>query len=360
MRPCRLLPLIWRAGLTQICSVPLSLRSSRPRLPSFLKHKIPAGGSFASIKKDLRGLKLHTVCEEARCPNIGECWGGGGKDGEEGKKGATATIMVRPSDPPLRASCPALSPQPACCARFADRAGRPFLPPPSQLMGDTCTRGCRFCSVKTSRTPPPLDVMEPENTAEAISRWGLGYIVLTSVDRDGASACTPPLWARRLTTFALLADLLDGGSAHFAETIIKIKQKCVLSRLVSHARVRPADPPSPSAPRRAPHILVEALTGDFNGEVGDISRVALSGLDVYAHNMETVERLTPSVRDRRAKYRQSLEVLRRAKEVSGGRLVTKTSLMLGVGEQEEELLQTLKGAWPDSAAWPLAVPSPVH
>lgn len=95
---------------------------------------------------------------------------------------------------------------------------------------------------------------------------------------------------------------------------------------------------------RAPHILVEALTGDFNGESADITRVALSGLDVYAHNLETVERLTPSVRDRRAKYRQSLEVLRQAKEVSGGRLVTKTSLMLGVGEQEEELLQTLKGS----------------
>lgn len=94
---------------------------------------------------------------------------------------------------------------------------------------------------------------------------------------------------------------------------------------------------------RASHILVEALTGDFNGEKADITRVALSGLDVYAHNMETVERLTPHVRDRRAKYRQSLEVLRHAKEVSGGRLVTKTSLMLGVGEQEEELLQTLKG-----------------
>lgn len=135
-----------------------------PRLPSHLKAKIPTGSSYAAIKKDLRGLGLHTVCEEARCPNIGECWGGG-KDGVEGKRGATATIM---------------------------------------LMGDTCTRGCRFCSVKTSRAPPPLDVHEPENTAEAISRWGLGYIVLTSVDRD---------------------DLLDGGSAHIAETISKIKQK---------------------------------------------------------------------------------------------------------------------------------------
>lgn len=94
---------------------------------------------------------------------------------------------------------------------------------------------------------------------------------------------------------------------------------------------------------RAPHILVEALTGDFNGSVADITQVALSGLDVYAHNMETVERLTPTVRDRRAKYRQSLEVLRVAKEISEGRLITKTSLMLGVGEQDEEIMQTLRG-----------------
>lgn len=113
----------------------------RPRLPSFLKHPIPSGKSYTEIKKDLRGLGLHTVCEEAKCPNIGECWGG-----DKGQ--ATATIM---------------------------------------LMGDQCTRGCRFCSVKTSKLPPPLDVHEPENTAEAISRWGLGYIVLTSVDRDGES-----------------------------------------------------------------------------------------------------------------------------------------------------------------------------
>lgn len=115
--------------------------TSQPRLPPHLKAKIPSSPSFHAIKRDLRGLKLHTVCEEARCPNIGECWGGSG-----GKSKATATIM---------------------------------------LMGDTCTRGCRFCSVKTSRAPPPLDPHEPEHVAEAIRRWGLGYIVLTSVDRDG-------------------------------------------------------------------------------------------------------------------------------------------------------------------------------
>ncbi|RPD63099.1 lipoic acid synthase [Lentinus tigrinus ALCF2SS1-6] len=227
-----------------------------PRLPSFLKTSIPTGASFSKIKKDLRGLNLHTVCEEARCPNIGDCWGG--KEGvseAEGRRAATATIM---------------------------------------LMGDTCTRGCRFCSVKTSRAPPPLDPHEPENTAEAISRWGLGYIVLTSVDRD---------------------DLADGGAHHFAETIMKIKQK-------------------------APQILVEALTGDFAGNLDHVALVAKSGLDVYAHNIETVEAMTPFVRDRRATFRQSLRVLEHAKKQ--GVRVTKTSIMLGVGENEEQLMDALR------------------
>lgn len=161
-------------------------------------------------------------------------------------------------------------------------------------MGDTCTRACRFCSVKTSRAPGPLDPHEPENTAEAISRWGLGYIVLTSVDRD---------------------DLPDGGAAHIAATISKIKQK-------------------------APHILVEALVPDFSGKAACVERVAQSGLDVYAHNIETVERTTPMVRDRRAKYRQSLATLRLAKELRP-ELVTKTSIMLGCGETPAEVEQTL-------------------
>lgn len=164
------------------------------------------------------------------------------------------------------------------------------------LMGDTCTRGCRFCSVKTSRRPPPLDVHEPENTAEALKRWGLGYVVLTSVDRD---------------------DLADGGSRHFAETIMKIKQK-------------------------APAILVEALTGDFMGDLAQVEIVAQSGLDVYAHNVETVEELTPFVRDRRATFRQSLAVLKKAKESKEG-LITKTSMMLGLGETEEQVMDALKG-----------------
>ncbi|KAG6911869.1 hypothetical protein DXG01_000116 [Tephrocybe rancida] len=227
-----------------------------PRLPSYLKTSIPSGASFNKIKKDLRGLNLNTVCEEARCPNIGDCWGGKkGANEAEGRNSATATIM---------------------------------------LMGDTCTRGCRFCSVKTSKAPPPLDPPEPENTAEAISRWGLGYIVLTSVDRD---------------------DLADGGAHHFAETIRKIKQK-------------------------APHILVEALTGDFAGSLDHVSLVAKSGLDVYAHNIETVEELTPFVRDRRATFRQSLRVLQHAKKE--GVRITKTSIMLGVGETEEQVMAALK------------------
>lgn len=221
------------------------------RLPSWLKTPVPVGENYKKIKNDLRGLNLHTVCEEARCPNISDCWGG------SEKSAATATIM---------------------------------------LMGDTCTRGCRFCSVKTSKAPPPLDPHEPEHTAEALSRWGLGYVVLTSVDRD---------------------DLGDGGAHHFAETIMKIKQK-------------------------APAMLVEALTGDYAGDLEMVKVVAQSGLDVYAHNMETVEELTPSVRDRRAKFRQSLSVLEAAKVANEG-LITKTSLMLGLGETEDQLWETLKG-----------------
>ena len=221
------------------------------RLPSWLKTPIPTNDSFKRLRADLRGLNLHTVCEEARCPNIADCWGGGDK------AAATATIM---------------------------------------LMGDTCTRGCRFCSVKTARAPPPLDPHEPEHTAEALARWGLGYVVLTSVDRD---------------------DLADGGARHFAETVRKIKAK-------------------------APGTLVEALTGDFAGKGEWTEVVAQSGLDVYAHNVETVEDLTPMVRDRRAGFRQSLEVLRRAKTSREG-LITKTSIMLGLGETEEQIWHALKG-----------------
>lgn len=219
------------------------------RLPRWLKVPIPKGQSFHKVKKDVRELKLSTVCEEAKCPNIGECWGGK-------KSEATATIM---------------------------------------LLGDTCTRGCRFCSVKTNRNPAKPDPMEPENTAEAILRWGLGYVVLTTVDRD---------------------DIVDGGAAHLAETVQRIKTK-------------------------APQILVEVLSGDFRGNHNDCETLATSGLDVYAHNLETVEALTPHVRDRRATYRQSLGILEKAKKTVPS-LVTKTSLMLGLGETDEQVLQTLK------------------
>ncbi|KAF9109598.1 hypothetical protein BGX27_007417 [Mortierella sp. AM989] len=224
-------------------------RAPKQRLPEWLKTPIPAGENYTKIKKNLRELGLHTVCEEAKCPNISDCWGGGEH------QTATATIM---------------------------------------LMGDECTRGCRFCSVKTSKAPKPLDIHEPENTAEAISRWGLDYVVLTSVDRD---------------------DLADGGSAHFAETIMKLKQK-------------------------APKILVECLTGDFQGDMECVARVATSGLDVYAHNIETVEALSAYVRDPRAKFRQSISVLAHAKKAKPG-LLTKTSMMLGCGETEVEVIHAM-------------------
>jgi len=211
--------------------------------------RVPAPGGiytrFEELKDSLRDLKLHTVCEEAQCPNIGECWNGG-----------TATIM---------------------------------------LLGDTCTRGCRFCAVNTSPEPPAPDPDEPLNTATAISQWGVDYIVLTSVDRD---------------------DMADGGADHFARTVEFLKAA-------------------------SPHILVECLVSDFQGDKEAVERLATSGLDVYAHNVETVERLQRFVRDKRANYKQSLDVLRQAKEAEP-RVYTKTSLMLGLGETEDEVIQTMK------------------
>ncbi|KAJ2781734.1 hypothetical protein H4R18_002693 [Coemansia javaensis] len=220
------------------------------RLPRWLKTDIPTGSSVGAIRKTLRELKLHTVCEEARCPNMGECWGGG-KHGT-----ATATIMI---------------------------------------MGDTCTRGCRFCSVKTSRSPPPLDAAEPANVATALAAWGLDYVVLTSVDRD---------------------DLADFGSAHFAATVREIRA-------------------------RAPQMMIECLTPDFQGRAELIEPVAQSGLDVYAHNIETVESLQGAVRDYRANYKQSLFVLEHVKK-SKPTLLTKSSIMLGVGETDAEVLQAMR------------------
>ncbi|XP_048388644.1 lipoyl synthase, mitochondrial [Stegostoma tigrinum] len=225
-------------------------KGERLRLPPWLKTEIPLGKNYNKLKNTLRNLNLHTVCEEARCPNIGECWGGG----EKGT--ATATIM---------------------------------------LMGDTCTRGCRFCSVKTSRNPPPLDPDEPFNTANAIAEWNLDYVVLTSVDRD---------------------DLPDGGAKHFAATVSRLKER--------HSK-----------------IIVECLTPDFRGDLKAVETVALSGLDVYAHNVETVRELQRTVRDPRARFDQSLSVLKHAKEVKPC-LLSKTSIMLGLGETDAQVYATLK------------------
>uniref|UniRef100_A0A6G1SMR0 Lipoyl synthase, mitochondrial n=1 Tax=Aceria tosichella TaxID=561515 RepID=A0A6G1SMR0_9ACAR len=220
---------------------------NRLRLPAWLKHPIAKGENYFRLKKDLEELNLHTVCQEARCPNIGECWG----------ETSTATIMI---------------------------------------MGDTCTRGCRFCSVKTAKKPPPLDPCEPKNVAKAISLWGLDYVVLTSVDRD---------------------DLPDGGANHFASTVRHLKEF-------------------------KPTIMVECLTGDFGGQLDMVDIMATSGLDVFAHNVETIEKFTPFVRDMRAGYRQSLRVLEHAKQVSESKILTKSSIMLGFGETDEDIKQTLK------------------
>jgi lipoic acid synthetase len=218
--------------------------------PRWLKAKPADSDNYQTLRSTVRELGLSTVCEEARCPNIGECWGGT----EDGT--ATATIMI---------------------------------------MGDTCTRGCSFCSVKTSRAPPPLDPNEPEKVATAITKWGLDYVVLTSVDRD---------------------DLPDQGSQHFRSVVQKLKEK-------------------------DPDLLVEALTPDFQGNEDLIHAVATSGLDVYAHNVETVERLTKRVRDRRADYHQSMRVLEYVKSLNQGCL-TKTSLMLGLSETDEDVRTTLQ------------------
>lgn len=200
------------------------------------------------MQKSLGDLKLNTVCEEAQCPNIGECWNGG-----------TGTIM---------------------------------------LLGDTCTRGCKFCAVKTDQAPPEPDPDEPMNTALAVAQWGIDYVVLTSVDRD---------------------DMPDGGAGHFAKTV----------ELLKIAK---------------PSIRVECLVSDFAGDHEAVGTLAVSGLDVFAHNVETVERLQPYVRDKRANYQQSLGVLKAAKAKAaeaGKRVYTKTSLMLGLGETRDEVLQAM-------------------
>lgn len=209
------------------------------RVPNWIRIRPPGGEEYSKIKSMLRGMNLHTVCEEARCPNVSECWGGG-----------TATFM---------------------------------------LMGDTCTRGCRFCAVTTGK-PGALDPLEPYKIARGLAQLKLTYAVITSVDRD---------------------DLPDGGSSHFAKTI----QECK---------------------KQHPETLIEVLIPDFQGERAALDRVLAAGADVVAHNLETVRRLTPSVRDRRATYDQSLDVLRYLKEANPSQY-TKSSIMVGLGETEDEL-----------------------
>lgn len=213
--------------------------------PEWLKVRMPGGERYGQIKARARELKLHTVCEEAQCPNIGECWSGG-----------TATFMV---------------------------------------MGDTCTRGCRFCAVATARNPAPLDPMEPTNVAEAIREMDLDYVVVTSVNRD---------------------DQPDQGAGHFAACIREIRA-------------------------RNPKTLVEVLIPDFRGRLDLLEIVLDAGPDVLAHNVECVPRLQSKVRDPRANWEQSIRILEGAKSFAPGQL-TKTSIQIGHGETEEEVVDTMR------------------
>lgn len=220
--------------------------SSPPRggKPRWLKASVPTGEAFAEVRRNVREHRLATVCEESMCPNIGECWNNG-----------TATIM---------------------------------------LMGDVCTRACRFCAVDTGNPRGWLDTGEPANTARSVQLMQLRYVVLTSVDRD---------------------DLADGGAAHYAACVQAVKTL-------------------------NPRTRVEALTPDFRGSEQAVATVVSSGLDVFAQNVETVERLTRLVRDPRAGYEQTLDVLAAARRIEP-EVLTKTSLMLGLGETRDEVLATM-------------------
>ncbi len=212
--------------------------------PTWLTVKPPHGENYQDLKALFANLNLHTVCEEAHCPNVHECWGGG-----------TATLM---------------------------------------LMGDVCSRACRFCMVTPGKPQGVLDELEPENVSFALSQMGLTYVVLTSVDRD---------------------DLPDGGASHFARTIKLVKEK-------------------------NPGILVEVLIPDFQGDLEDLRKVVEARPDVIAHNIETTMSLTRGVRDPRADYWQSLSVLRNVKKLSS-HIYTKSSMMVGLGETEEEVSQAM-------------------
>lgn len=215
--------------------------AERARKPEWLRVRLRGGATYDNVQSIVREHNLATVCEEAKCPNMSECWTSG-----------TATIM---------------------------------------LMGDVCTRACRFCSVNTGNPQGWLDPDEPANTARSVALMGLKYVVLTSVNRD---------------------DLDDGGAGHYAACVRRVKQD-------------------------NPQTAVEALTPDFLGNLDDVETVLDSGIEVFAQNVETVERLTHPVRDPRAGYQQTLDVLAHAKAYRPD-VLTKTSLMLGLGESEDELL----------------------
>lgn len=219
------------------------------RKPDWLKVRAPGGANYVRIKKLLRSLQLHTVCEEASCPNLGECWGGG-----------TTTIMI---------------------------------------LGDTCTRACRFCDVRSGDPGGYLDEGEPEKVAESLVSLELKYVVITSVDRD---------------------DLADGGAAHFAATVEAVRTHC-------------------------PELVVETLVPDFGGKHSAHSIVIKSGPQVISHNLETVHRLTREVRDVRSSYDLSLQVLADLKEMSRSirtePLWSKSSLMVGLGEREDEIEEAM-------------------
>src|SRR5271170_7234855 len=217
------------------------------RKPDLLRVSLPAGEDYERVRAKVNTLGLNTVCKEAACPNLAECWGAG-----------TATIMI---------------------------------------LGDTCTRGCRFCNVKTGSPRGEVDWLEPKRVADAVAKLGWKYLVLTAVDRD---------------------DLADGGAAIFASTV----------RMIHKA---------------SPEAKVECLTGDFAGDLAALDVVLDSRPEVLAHNLETVRRLQQKVRDRRATYDQSLSILRHATQ-SGKVRYTKTSLMLGLGENDSEIEQAMDDA----------------
>jgi lipoic acid synthetase len=222
--------------------------TSAPRFapkPAWLKVRAPGGERYNLLKETFRSLDLHTVCEEARCPNVGECWSEG-----------TATIM---------------------------------------LLGDTCTRGCRFCAVTTGQPRGAVDVREPEHVARALSRMPLRYVVMTMVDRD---------------------DLLDGGAEHVSRTVRRLKEL-------------------------RPDMRVETLLGDFGGHLEHVDTTVDAFPDVWAHNIEVVQRLQRTIRDVRCSYEQSMGVLRRAKQRAPGRM-TKSSIMVGIGETDAEVVETMR------------------